>query len=172
MATVYVSIGSNIDRYRHIAASLDALQHHFGELVISPVYETESIGFVGEHFLNLVVAFQCRHSVAELAQLLRGIEYDNGRQHTDLKFAPRTLDIDILTYDSLVGCIAGVELPRSEITENAFVLRPLVDIAGSTLHPRLQKSYAAIWQAYDQSSQQLWPVDFHWQDRQLSKAEQ
>jgi len=55
MKRVYISIGSNIERYRHVSAALDALAGWFGELAISPVYESESVGFDGSDFLNLVV---------------------------------------------------------------------------------------------------------------------
>ena len=170
MAQVYVSIGSNINRYQHITASLDALSKHFGELSISSVYESESVGFDGSDFLNLVAGFHCSTSVGELSQLLRSIEHDNGRRRDGPKFSPRTLDIDILTYDDCVGIIDGIELPRDEITENAFVLLPLDDVAGEIEHPVLKISYAKLWQAYDQASQKLWPVDFIWQDKKISSA--
>lgn len=170
MSKVYVSIGSNINRYQHIAASLDALFQHFGELEISPVYESETIGFKGDHFLNLVAAFSSALSVGDLSTLLRKIEHDNGRTREGPRFSSRSLDIDILTYDSMVGNIDGVSLPRAEIIENAFVLRPLADIAANQLHPKLKQSYSELWQAYDQASQKLWPIDFKWQDRIISNA--
>lgn len=162
MAQVYVSIGSNIDRYRHIASSLDALASHFGELLISPVYESEAVGFDGDHFLNLVVGFDSDLTVGTLSTLLRGIEYDNGRRRDGPKFGPRSLDIDILSYDDAVGNIDGVLLPRDEITTNAFVLLPLTEIAGESLHPSLLLRYKDLWAAYDQSSQKLWRVNFEW----------
>jgi len=162
VALVFVSIGSNIDRYRRIAACLDALVAHFGALQLSPVYESEAVGFSGDHFLNLVAGFHCQQSIAELSAALRQIEYDNGRRRKGPKFSSRALDIDILTYDQCVGVVDGVELPRGEITENAFVLRPLADIAGAECHPVQAQSYAELWRDYDQSSQQLWPVDFRW----------
>ena len=69
MPQVYLSIGSNINRYQHISASLDALDKRFDGIIISPVYE--SGGFEGDNFLNLVVGFYCQLSVAELAKYLR-----------------------------------------------------------------------------------------------------
>jgi 2-amino-4-hydroxy-6-hydroxymethyldihydropteridine diphosphokinase len=168
LAQVYVSIGSNIDRYQHITASLDALFKHFGELCVSSVYESESIGFDGNNFLNLVAGFKCSASVGELSQILRLIEHDNGRRRDGPKFGPRTLDIDILTYDNCVGVIDGIELPRDEITENAFVLWPMYDVAAETEHPVLNVSYADLWQAYDQNRQKLWAVDFMWQQKKVS----
>ncbi len=135
---------------------------HFGEVLISPVYEGEAVGFEGDHFLNLVVGFSCDLTVGALSKLLRGVEYDNGRRRDGPKFGPRSLDIDILSYDDEVGDIDGVLLPRDEITVNAFVLLPLTDIAAETLHPSLQISYEDLWDAYDQTSQKLWQVDFEW----------
>lgn len=170
MACVYVSIGSNRDRYRHVSIALDALQARFGELKVSPVYESESIGFAGSHFLNLVVEFNTQLSVAELAVQLKDLEYANGRQVDAPRFAPRTLDIDILTYDQLVGEFPGVNLPRAEITENAFVLLPLRDIAADVFHPVVNRTYDQLWQAYDQRSQRLWPVDFQWRGRIISQS--
>jgi 2-amino-4-hydroxy-6-hydroxymethyldihydropteridine diphosphokinase len=69
------------------------------------------------------------------------------------------LDIDILTYGDFVGVEAGVELPRDEITKNAFVLLPLSGIAPAVLHPQLKKSYADLWVDYDQGSQSLWKIE-------------
>jgi 2-amino-4-hydroxy-6-hydroxymethyldihydropteridine diphosphokinase len=171
VAKVYVSIGSNIERYQHITASLDALHHHFGELLISTVFESVAVGFDGSNFLNLVVGFDCKQSVADLSQLLREIEHDNGRRRDGPKFSPRTLDIDILTYNDYTGVIDGIELPREEITENAFVLLPLAEIAPAVVHPGNGESYATLWQQYDQARQKLWPVDFTWQNKKISNSD-
>ena len=89
-ALVYVSIGSNIERYSHISASLDALADNFGELSISKVYESEAVGFEGDNFLNLVAGFNTELSVGELSALLRKIEDENGRRRDGPKFGPRT----------------------------------------------------------------------------------
>jgi 7,8-dihydro-6-hydroxymethylpterin-pyrophosphokinase len=55
MINVYLGLGSNINRHQHIAAALDALHEKFGELKISTVYESKSVGFNGSNFFNLVV---------------------------------------------------------------------------------------------------------------------
>ncbi|WP_286235376.1 2-amino-4-hydroxy-6-hydroxymethyldihydropteridine diphosphokinase [Thalassotalea sediminis] len=163
MARVYVSLGSNINREYHIRRALDALASYFSPLILSKAYDCEPVGFIGDNFLNLVVGFDTDCSIAEITAILREIEDDNGRVRTGPKFSARTLDIDILTYDDVVGHVNGVTLPRGEITENAFVLLPLTDVAGEQLHPQLQKSYTEIWQAYDQASQKLSVIDFSWQ---------
>ena len=168
MARVYVSIGSNIDRERHVTAALDALADHFGQLVISSVYESEAVGFAGDHFLNLVAGFDTGLSIGELAARLREIEHNNGRVRTGERFSGRTLDIDILTYEDCVGDIDGVSLPRDEILHNAFVLLPLAEIAAEELHPVLQQSYAGLWRSYDRP-QKLWAIDFAWRGQPISR---
>ncbi|MCP8899416.1 2-amino-4-hydroxy-6-hydroxymethyldihydropteridine diphosphokinase [Gilvimarinus xylanilyticus] len=168
MSRVYLSLGSNIDRYRHITAALDALASEFGALDISTVYESEAVGFDGSNFLNLVVGINTSLPVGELSAHLKQIEDNNGRNRQGPKFSPRTLDIDILTVDDFVGEEAGVELPRDEITKNAFVLLPMAELAPDTRHPSLKRSYRELWQDYDQSAQKLWPVAFEWRGEEIS----
>ncbi|NVK39872.1 MAG: 2-amino-4-hydroxy-6-hydroxymethyldihydropteridine diphosphokinase [Oceanospirillaceae bacterium] len=170
MAQVYVGIGSNIERERHVLAALDELADAFGELAISTVFESEAVGFDGSPFYNLVAGFETALSVGELSRTLKAIEDRNGRCRQGPKFSGRTLDIDILTYDALSGPVDGVELPRAEILKNAFVLQPLAEIAPDTLHPEKGLSYAELWQAYDKTKQSLWPVDFVWRGEVISRA--
>lgn len=160
MPRVYLGLGSNIDREARIRAALRALEDAFGLLLVSPVYESESVGFAGSNFYNLVVGIDTDLPVGELSALLRGIEDANGRVRSGPKFAPRTLDIDILTYGNACGEIDGVQLPREEILRNAFVLRPLADIAPNDRHPETVRPFLDHWEAYDQSRQKLWPIDF------------
>ncbi|UUA74807.1 2-amino-4-hydroxy-6-hydroxymethyldihydropteridine diphosphokinase [Cellvibrio sp. QJXJ] len=168
MTAIYLGLGSNVDRHKHISAALDALIMLFGDLTISSVYESKSIGFDGSNFFNLVVGAQTLLTIPELSEILKRIENDNGRMRSGPKFSPRTLDIDILTYGDFVGVEGGIELPRAEITKNAFVLLPLAEIATQVLHPQLQKTYGDLWQTYDQASQSLWAIDFEWQGRKIS----
>lgn len=168
-ARVYISIGTNIDRERYVTAALDALADWFGDLQISPVYESESVGFDGSPFLNLVVGVDTDLSVGELSRRFKQLEAENGRRRDVPKFSARTLDLDILTYGDRTGIIDGVELPRGEILKNAFVLRPLADIAPNAVHPVCGKTYRQLWQAYN-TGQKLWPVDFLWRGRKISEA--
>ncbi|MBQ0833269.1 2-amino-4-hydroxy-6-hydroxymethyldihydropteridine diphosphokinase [Marinobacter sp.] len=166
---VYISIGSNIEREHCVRAALDALAAWFGELDISPVYESEAVGFDGSPFLNLVVGVRTSLSVEELSRKFKQLEVENGRRPEAKKYSARTLDLDILTYGEAVGRVDGVELPRGEILKNAFVLRPLADLVPTAKHPICRKSYFELWQAYS-TGQKLWPVDFIWQGRAISRA--
>jgi 2-amino-4-hydroxy-6-hydroxymethyldihydropteridine diphosphokinase len=169
MPKVYVSIGSNIERQKYITNSLNALADLFGELTVSSVYESEAVGFEGENFFNLVVGLQTSLSIADLAASFRAIEDDNQRDRNGPKFGARTLDLDILTYDQMIGVIDGVTVPRGEILTNAFVLLPLADIAAEEQHPGEQMSYRDLWQQYS-TNQKLWTVDFSWRGQAISAA--
>ena len=159
MSQIYISIGSNIDRNHYINASLNALEQTFGKLITSSIYESEAVGFEGENFYNLVVGAQTELSVPEVVETLKKIEDENGRVRGGERFSARTLDLDLLTYDDLIA-EEPAQIPRDEITKNAFVLWPLAEIAPNDILPGSDKSYQQLWQAYDQNKQKLWAVPF------------
>ncbi len=158
MARIYISVGSNIDRETNIRGAVRELAQAFGPLLLSSVYESEAVGFVGDAFYNLVVGADTHLDVAAVVSLCKQIEDNYGRVRDGVKYCGRSLDLDLLTYDQLI-CTDPVELPRAEILHNAFVLQPLAELAPDTLHPSLQQRYAALWQAY-QVPQKLWIVPF------------
>ena len=170
MATVFLGLGSNIQRERYIGVGLDALVAMFGEIRTSSVYDGDAIGFAGNPFLNLVARVETDVPVSTLAQRLRQLEYMHGRPANAPRNSPRQLDIDILTYDDRVGVVDGVILPRPEILTNAFVLRPLAELAPQRLHPAEGKSYASLWADYDHQAQRLRAVEFSWRGRDLPLA--
>ena len=122
MAQVLLGLGSNIKREHYLRAGLDALHDLFSQVVLSSVYDSAAIGFQGQPFLNMVAAVRCDLPLVALAAKLRQIEIAHGRPLNASRFSARQLDIDILTYDAVVGTVDGVQLPRDEILENAFVL--------------------------------------------------
>ncbi len=92
------------------------------------MYESEAVGFTGDAFYNLVAEANTDLSVADCVAAFKAIEQKYGRPATSPKFCGKRLDLDLLTYDQLV-CKTPVELPRDEITKNAFVLLPLSELA-------------------------------------------
>lgn len=170
MTETALSIGSNVEPRRHIPAALDALQEKFGEPRISSVFESEAVGFSGDNFHNLVVCVQTREDLPELLHWLKQLEDAHGRRRGGQRFSSRTLDVDILTYDDCVGEHAGIILPRPEIHENAFVLWPLSQVCGQQRDPHTGLNYAQLWQQYDKSRQRLWPIDYCWRGRWISRA--
>lgn len=162
MATLALSIGSNIDATRNLQRARAELVGEFGDMYCSTVYESEAVGFTGDNFLNLVALIETELPLAEIAKKLKHIEDVLGRDRKLPKFSGRTIDIDILVYGAANGADCGLELPREEISRNAFVLCPLAEMMPDALHPQTGKSFAEMWQEFDKSRQKLWPVEFDW----------
>ena len=160
MAQIYVSIGSNINREQSIRAGIKELRELFGEVELSPVYESISVGFEGDNFYNLAAGFTTSLSIEDLNRTLSDIEDRHGRDRSGPRFSSRTLDIDLLLYDKVVietDCV----LPRPEIYKNAFVLKPLADIAGNMNDPIKGDDYSTLWNALEKTcTQELWTIAF------------
>ncbi len=158
MAIIYISLGSNVERTRHVKCGLKALANTFNlpfnALTLSSLFESEAVGFSGNAFYNMVIGINTQCNVQQVADKLRRIEINYGRSAKAKKFSPRTLDLDLLLYDDLV-IDSPAQLPRDEISKNAFVLWPLSEVAPKLIHPTLQQDYQTLWRNYDQTSQQL-----------------
>lgn len=159
MAQIFISLGSNADREFHIRQALHELTAVFGPLQLSSLYESESVGFAGDAFYNMVVAANTNLSIADCVQVFKAIEDRYGRIRDASRYSGRTLDLDLLLYDQVI-CEAPAQLPRDEILDNAYVLLPLAEIAPELIHPVVQQSYLQLWQQY-KKSQKLWPIPFH-----------
>jgi 2-amino-4-hydroxy-6-hydroxymethyldihydropteridine diphosphokinase len=145
MPKVYVGVGSNIEPARHVRAALAELRGHFGALEVSPVYQTEAVGFDGEDFFNLVVGFETGAAAEAVNSVLRAIEDRHGRRRGPERYASRTLDLDLLLYGDVVADDPAMNLPRDEILRFAFVLKPLADIAGERRHPSDGRTFSELW---------------------------
>jgi len=93
VAQVFIGIGSSLDRQKNITLGIASLKAHFGEIRLSNVYESESVGFEGQHFYNLVAELHTDLSVVQVIQTLKAIEIELGRPEKTIKFAPRALDL-------------------------------------------------------------------------------
>ena len=99
---VYIGIGSNLEKEKNIRSCIALLHKNYQSIVVSPVYETQSMGFDGPNFYNLVSSFDTEQDIYALKEQLKKIENKHGRNFNETKFSSRTLDIDILYYDDLV----------------------------------------------------------------------
>lgn len=158
MSRVYISIGSNIEAEKHVRLAVAALRRHYGEVMLSSVYESEAVGFAGDNFLNMVAGIDTDESVQRVSAVLHEIEDQHGRLRDGPRFSARTLDLDLLLYDDLIINEDGLQIPRDEITKNAFVLWPLAELDPDARHPLNGRTLAELWENYDKSSQALWPV--------------
>jgi len=161
-ARVYVSLGSNVEREARIRQAVQSLRAHFGEIDLSPVYDSAAVGFDGSNFLNLVAGLNTSLEVEAVAAIFHAIEDQLGRDRSLPKFASRPIDLDILTYDDLILDVPGIRIPRPEILKNAFVLKPLQDIAAQQIHPETGESYAKLWQRMAPNAPHLdiYPLQF------------
>ncbi len=154
---VTVSLGSNIDAERNIRAAVRALRARYGALTVSPVYQTEAVGFDGDDFLNLVVSFETDEPVQEVAAGLKDIEDTLGRDRSQPRFSARRIDLDLLTYGDAIS--EEPQLPRDEILKNAFVLKPLADIHGDMKHPLTGLSLAEHWRRMAPEAARIEPYE-------------
>lgn len=170
MANVVISIGSNIEPFEHIPKAVRALVNEFGGVSFSPVYESNAVGFDGDNFLNLVAQFETQRSVSDLQGWCKYYEQQHGRDPKAAKFTPRTIDLDILLYDNYIQSVSTEhnlpQLPRAEITYNAFVLKPLADLLPHWQHPELAQDYQTLWRQFEQrpqaAEQSLRRIEFDW----------
>lgn len=162
MTTLALSIGSNTDAESNIRAALNLLNLEFKNIRFSTTYESQAVGFDGDNFFNLVVLADTDMGLAAVAAFLKRLEDQLGRDRKKARFSGRTMDIDILLYGDESGMCCGIELPRPEVTENAYVLRPLSELLPDVVHPATGMSYQKLWQDYDKSKQQLWAIETNW----------
>ena len=158
----YISLGSNVDRENMLRQAVAALRERFGEARLSPVYDSAAVGFDGSNFLNLVAMVDSDLEAEELVAVFHAIEDRLGRDRSLPKFASRPIDLDLLLYGEKVLDLPGLRIPRPEILDNAFVLRPLQDLAPDLVHPEQGETMAMLWQRMAPAAPKLdvYPLDF------------
>ncbi|MBM4446530.1 MAG: 2-amino-4-hydroxy-6-hydroxymethyldihydropteridine diphosphokinase [Chloroflexi bacterium] len=141
MATVYLGLGSNLgDRKQNLTQALELLSKHVVIEKVSPIYETEPVGYTEQPlFLNAVCRISTELNPRQLLRLAKKIETKLGRAPS-LANAPRPIDIDILLYDNEVFSSKELTIPHPRLTERAFVLVPLAEIAPDLVHPGNKKT--------------------------------
>ena len=164
MTQVYFGLGSNVDPEPYLLLGVNELRRRFGELQLSKVYRSAAVGFEGDDFLNLVVGCDSELTPAELVDEIEAIHVLAGRERTKEKFNARTLDIDLLLVGDLVTSGPPTRLPRKDVLECAFVLKPLVDINPGLIHPQTGRPLQQHWDGFDKDSQPLTLVSLELQD--------
>jgi 2-amino-4-hydroxy-6-hydroxymethyldihydropteridine diphosphokinase len=145
MPDVYVAAGSNVEPEKNLARALDELEQAFGALAISPAYRNRAVGFEGADFINLVVGLRTDDAPAQVKQTLERIEALCGRPPNAPKWAPRSMDLDMLMYGQVVSDEPGLILPRPDLLRRAYMLKPLADIAPDLQHPTQHRKISELW---------------------------
>jgi 2-amino-4-hydroxy-6-hydroxymethyldihydropteridine diphosphokinase len=138
-ARAYVGVGANLgDAAAALSSAFDALAQlpETALAMRSSTYRSAPVDAAGPDFLNAVAALDTGLPAADLLRALQAIEKQHGRERP-YRNAPRTLDLDLLLYGSLVLDTPQLTLPHPRLHQRAFVLEPLAEIAPGLEMPGL-----------------------------------
>ncbi len=159
MVDAYVAAGSNVRPRATLLRALALIEGGFPGLRASQAYSNPAVGFTGDDFINLVVAFPADLPTEDLLDRLKAIEHACGREPGAPKWGPRTLDLDLLLHGDRVGRVAGKSLPHGDLLTRAWVLGPLAELAPSLVHPVAGERIDSLWRRFDRGAHPLTPVE-------------
>ena len=139
----YLSLGSNRGRkLNNLQGAIYEIAKSIGAIhKISSVYKTDSWGFKGDDFYNICIAVSTYLPPEELLKNILNIETKLGRKREqNNKYTNRKIDIDILLFDDEIVFSKNIIIPHPRMLDRKFVLVPLAEIAGNTLHPIEKKT--------------------------------
>jgi 2-amino-4-hydroxy-6-hydroxymethyldihydropteridine diphosphokinase len=155
MPQVYVAAGSNIEPKRNLARAVGEIERQFPGVRFSPWYRNTAAGFEGDDFVNLVAGFATELPLSDVLERLHAIETLCGRPRDAPRWAPRSMDLDVLLYGDLVCDEAAVKLPRPDLLRRAYMLGPLAALAPQVLHPTAGRTIGELWREFDQAAHPL-----------------
>ncbi len=137
MAHVLLGIGANLgDREAALQSVVDAMPGHFTGIHASRVYSTPPWGVTDQPaFLNAVIAADTEQSPMQVLAFARDCE-ERAQRVREVRWGPRTLDVDIIAYDALIQDDPELTLPHPRAHERAFVLAGVVDLDPTFAFPR------------------------------------
>ena len=146
MNEVFLLTGGNMgDRQHYLLKAKNEIVKRCGNILKeSDVYETAAWGNKNqETFLNQVIKIETPHPAEKLLKIILQVEEDLGRKR-QLKYGPRTIDIDILFFNNEIINEAGLKIPHPQIQNRRFVLVPLEEIAADKIHPIFNKTISQL----------------------------
>ena len=137
MGRAFISVASNIDPAENVRRALRLLSREVRIVAVSTFYRTRPLGRPEQDdFYNGVLEVQTGVPPAELKHaVLRRIEEQLGRERTEDKYGPRTVDLDVLLYDELVMDTDDLVLPDPDIPHRPFLAIPLHELAPELVLP-------------------------------------
>jgi len=159
MAQAFVAVGSNINPEVNVRAAVRVLAERVHVVAVSTVYRTEPEGPPGQPpFYNCVIEVTTDIPPHEFKfEVLRPIESELGRKRTSDKYAPRTIDLDLILYNDLVLNTDGLVLPDPDIRNRPFFTVPLAELAPDLTLPGTNVRIAELAAALRTGKMQ--PVD-------------
>jgi 2-amino-4-hydroxy-6-hydroxymethyldihydropteridine diphosphokinase len=158
MPEVYVAAGSNVEPEKHLGLASVQLSKHFPGVRLSPWYRNRAVGFEGADFINFVAGFPTELALEAVLARLHGIEALCGRAREAPRWAPRTMDLDILLYGDRLVDTPALCLPRPDLLKRAYMLGPLADLAPTLVHPTVHLTIGELWRRFDRAAHPLEPV--------------
>lgn len=146
MNNIYLLLGSNQgDRASILSKAIELLNEQLGNtLSLSPIYETAPWGKSDQpNFLNQALLIESTHNALETLRIINAIEKQLGRQRKE-HWGQRTLDIDILFFNTEIIHSAQLVIPHPELQNRRFALTPLAAIAPDFIHPILAKNISTL----------------------------
>jgi len=144
---VFIAIGSNLgDRAANCARAIELIGLLQGAELVrkSSLYETEPWGVSDQgRFINAAIEVRTSLEPQELLKALKAIEAGMGRKD-GLRWGPRVIDLDIIFYGEMIVEEKGLTIPHPRLSERAFVLAPLNEIAPDFMHPVLKKTVSEL----------------------------
>jgi 2-amino-4-hydroxy-6-hydroxymethyldihydropteridine diphosphokinase len=150
--SVFVAAGSNVDARANLQLAARALRTSFADVRFSPAYRNAAVGFEGEDFINLAALFTTALTPRAVVSELQRIEGLCGRGRDAPRWAPRSMDLDILLFGDLVCDEPGLVLPRPDLVKRAYMLKPAVDLAPGFKHPTLDLTLGELWERFDRAA--------------------
>jgi 2-amino-4-hydroxy-6-hydroxymethyldihydropteridine diphosphokinase len=148
MHTAVISIGANIgEKKKNIRSAIIKTGEAGRVISCSRPYRTRPYGMTDQPcFINMAITLKTCLEPLELLDTLQKIENELGRVRT-VRWGERSIDLDIIFYDSLVLSDERLLIPHADMQNRFFVLRPLLDICPEFLHPVLKKTVAELFEA-------------------------
>lgn len=142
MALAHLSIGSNIgERKYYLEEALMAVEVKIGHIVSkSFIYESQSWGYQGQNFLNMVIKVETTLAPSEILKAIHQIESGFGRVKVTGIYTDRPIDLDIIFYEDIIINIENLIIPHPKMQNRLFVLIPLFDIDPEYIHPVFNKN--------------------------------
>ena len=159
MTRVFVAAGSNVEPVRNLEFAAAELVRSFGTVDFSAAYRNAAVGFAGEDFINYVAGFNTSLGVREVIAELQRIEGLCGRTRDAPKWAPRSMDLDILLFGDLVCDEPGLVLPRPDLIKRPYMLGPMAELAPQVMHPTLGKTVGQLWDEFDRDGHRMERVE-------------
>ncbi len=166
MAQCLIALGSNLgDRRRQLESAVGELSSSRDVVLkaVSPLYETAPVGGPDNQgaYLNGAALIETGLKASALLAYLHEIEAHHERERL-VRWGARTLDLDLLTYDSLLSDDVDLELPHPRMHVRRFVMVPVCDIAPDWVHPRLNRTMHDILQDIPVEPGDLRPFASDW----------